>query len=74
MALFSLPFEARPTDPVRREVFCQQALAGSASWFSPSVVPLEVPLALMPARQGSAGSLPPSKRRCHKGAKVPGTC
>ena len=71
MALFSLPFEARPADPVRLEVFRQQAIAGSASWFPPSAVPSGAPLALTPARQSSAGTLPPFKWHCRKGIKTP---
>ena len=65
VALFSLPFEARAADPLRREVFRQQALGGHSSWFPPSSVPMEAPLALISARQASAGPLPLPKRRRH---------
>ena len=63
VALFSRPFEARPTDPLRREVFRQQAQAGHSSWFSPASVPLEAALELVPALQAPAGPLPVLKRR-----------
>ena len=70
VALFSLPFEARPVDPIRREVFWQQAAQGSTCWFSPSTIPPpQVPHVLTPARQISAGAIPPAKRRCRKGPK-----
>ena len=72
VALFSRPFEARPTDPLRREVFRQQARAGCASWFSPASVPAEAPLELAPARQVSAGPLPdPKWRRRRRARKSP---
>ena len=63
-ALFSLPFEARPVDSIRREVFRQQAAGHSASpWFAPSAVPSEAPRDLIPCRQRPAGPVPLVKRR-----------
>ena len=66
-ALFSRPFKARPVDSIRQEVFRQQS-AGHASspWFAPSVIPSETPRDLLPARQASAGPVPPAKRRRHR--------
>ena len=62
VAPFSLPPEARPTDPVRREVFRQQAAGHHSSWFALSAVPLEAPQDLVPSLQESAGLLPVHKR------------
>ena len=62
VALFSLPFEARPTDPLRREVFRQQP-AGQSSWFAPVSVPQVTPQALTPSHLQSSGPLPQPKRR-----------
>ena len=61
VALFSLPFEARPTDPIRREAFRQTQ--SESGWFSPSVVPALVPPELAPSRQAPAGPVPKVKRR-----------
>ena len=59
VALFSRPFEARPTDSVRREVFRQQSKAAT-SWFSPDAVPAAgTPLG--PVYQRPAGPLPRAK-------------
>ena len=64
VALFSLPFEARPVDSVRREVFRQRVAGGhTTSWFAPASVPLEAPQGFIPSRQASVGPLPLPKRR-----------
>ena len=63
VALFSLPFEARPVDPVRREVFRQQVAGHYPPWFAPSSVPSEVPRPLAQCTQPSAGPRPLVKRR-----------
>ena len=61
VAFYQRPFEARATDPTRREVFRHQ---GSVSaWFTPVSVPQEPLQALAPARERSQGPLPRVKRR-----------
>ena len=57
VAPFSLPPEARPTDPVRKEVFRQQAVAKTA-WFEPQQVTLEVGPLPLPNPTLSAGPIP----------------
>ena len=65
VALFRLPFEARPVDPIRREVFRQASLqpsSTSSTWFTPEQV--HVPSTpLSPVRQRPVGPLPKTKRR-----------
>ena len=63
VALFSKPFESRPSDPLRREIFRQQAASGSLSWFAPSGIPYEVPLALAPSHEVSVGPVPVPKEK-----------
>ena len=70
-ALFSRPFESRPSDPLRREIFRQQAVGGGSCWFAPSAVPSEAPLVLAPSHQASAGPIPACKRRHHKRSVSP---
>ena len=66
VAPFSLPPEARPTDPVRREVFRQQAIARTP-WFEPSQVPLDIGALPLPGPAHTAGPLPqPAKKRCRR--------
>ena len=56
VALFSLLFEARPVDSIRREVFRQRVTGGhTTSWFAPASVPLEAPRDFIPSRQASSG-------------------
>ena len=63
VAPFSLPPEARPADPVRREVFRQQAVARTA-WFEPQQVPLTIGPLPLPCPSHSAGPVPePAKKR-----------
>ena len=60
VALFSRPFEACPTDPVRREVYKHQSGA-STPWFSPEAVPVSAS-SLRPSHQWPAGPIPRAKR------------
>ena len=57
VALFKKPFEARPSDPLRKEVFRQQA-AHRSHWFAPSTIPSGVPAGTTPALQTSVGPVP----------------
>ena len=61
VALFSRLFEARPSDPLRREIFRQQPVG--TSWFSPSTVPSVAPLAIPPGKQDPVGPLPVTCKR-----------
>ena len=63
VALFSGPFESRPADSLRREVFRQQAVLGCAGWFAPVALPPQAPLGLPPALEEKAGPLPPVGKR-----------
>ena len=58
--LFLRPFEARSGDPVRRELFRQQAAGhhSSSPWFAPTNVLQVAPPALPPCIQGSSGPIP----------------
>ena len=58
--LFLRPFEARAGDPVRKELFRQQAAGhySSSPWFPPSAVPHVAPPALPPCLQASSGPVP----------------
>ena len=60
VATFQRPFEARSTDPVRREVFLQPG--SRAAWFAPVFVPQGTPVVLAPAREVSRGPVPKPKR------------
>ena len=65
VAPFSLPPEARPTDPVRRELFRQQASKQSA-WFAPNQASLDIGPLPLPYPSSNAGPLPlpaPKRRR-----------
>ena len=64
--LFLRPFEARSGDPVRRELFRQQAAGhhSSSPWFAPTGVLQVTPPALPPGVQYSSGPVPsPLKKR-----------
>ena len=60
-AYFSLPFEARPADPIRREVTRLYALSGQV-WNAPVTIPARS-LALLPLVEKSEGPLPIPPRR-----------
>ena len=78
VARFARPFEARPVDPVRREVYRQLADQGTAAssfsgWIAPTgVLPTTPPpldqgtevcaLHELPARSRAAGKGPPSRQ------------
>ena len=47
VALFKVPFEARPTDSFRRAVFSQWS-TGSGCWFAPSFIPKAAPVRALP--------------------------
>ena len=64
--LFLRPFEARSGDPVRRELYRQQAAGhhSSSPWFAPTSVLQVTPPALPPGIQCSSGPVPsPLKKR-----------
>ena len=58
---FSLPFEARPADPVRQASFAQWP-SSSSVWFAPVSVPERV-APTGPSVQRPVGPLPKTKRR-----------
>ena len=60
-AYFSLPFEARPADPIRRKVTRLYALSGQV-WNAPVTIPARS-LALLPLVEKSEGPLPIPPRR-----------
>ena len=62
VALFRKPFESRPTDPIRREVFRQQPANGS-TWFTPGPAPRVRATPLPRATEASVGPIPKVKRR-----------
>ena len=62
VALFHLPFEARPGDTVRRELFRQQPEHSRAGWFAPEATTVKV-ATLSKGRQSPVGKLPPAKKR-----------
>ena len=66
VAPFSLPPEARPTDPIRREVYRQQAITRTA-WFEPLQVPSDLGALPLPSPAHSAGPVPqPARKRCRR--------
>ena len=62
VALFSLPFEARPVDPVRRELYRQLPTSSRSGWFAPETAAVRVE-ALPKGRQSPEGGVPPPKKR-----------
>ena len=62
-AFFSRPFEARPADPVRREVFRQAGPGTPGAWFAPEAVLQHTPPRLAAGREPSQGPVPRVKRR-----------
>ena len=65
-ALFPRPFESRPTDSFRREVFRQVAVGCKNPWFEPVAVPQAAVSVLPPVQEPSGGSVPPKRRRAHR--------
>ena len=67
VARFSRPFEARPTDPVRRELYRQLAekpsTAVTSGWCAPSRVLVSTPPPLGPDTEECAGRKLPTKKR-----------
>ena len=68
VAHFDRPFESRPVDSVRREVFRQLAAntdsASSSGWIAPSGVLLKSPRPLQPCQEPSTERVP--RRRAKK--------
>ena len=67
VARFLKPFEARPTDPVRRELYRQLAekpsTAATSGWFAPSGALASTPPPLGPGTEECASRTLPTKRR-----------
>ena len=67
VARFSRPFEARPTDPVRRELYRQLAekpsTAATSGWFAPSGALASTPPPLGPGTEECASRTLPTKKR-----------
>ena len=65
VVLFTLPFEARPVDTFRQELFRQRAESGQVStpWFAPTSGIVEIPRELPPSFEESAGAVPPPPKR-----------
>ena len=63
VALFTVPFEARPADTTRKEVFRQQASGSHGSWFSPTAVPSGVLTDLTPSHEILAGPVPKPRNK-----------
>ena len=68
VARFLRPFEARPTDPVRRELYRQLAekpcTAATSGWVAPTEALASTPPPLGPGTEESAGrNLPCTKKR-----------
>ena len=67
VARFSRPFEARPTDPVRRELYRQLAekpsTAATSGWCAPSRALASTPPPLGPGTEECAGRTLPTKKR-----------
>ena len=65
VARFSKPFEARPVDPVRREVFRQLAknpgTAATSGWIAPTEGLASTPPPLEPGPEECAGQALPKK-------------
>ena len=63
--LFLRPFEARSGDPVRRELYRQQAAGhhSSSPWFAPTNVLQVTPPALPPGIQCSSGPIPSLQKK-----------
>ena len=67
VARFSRPFESRPTDPVRQEVFLQLAAnrdtASTSGWVTPSATLPVTPPPLQKGTEGSATRVVPTKHK-----------
>ena len=67
VARFRRPFEARPTDPVRLELYRQLAekpsTAATSGWCAPSRALASTPLPLGPGTEECAGRKLPTKKR-----------
>ena len=67
VAHFDRPFESRPVDSVRREVFRQLAAdsssTSSSGWFAPSGVLLGSPRPLQPCQETSTEEVPRRKAK-----------
>ena len=65
VARFAKPFESRPTDPVRREIFRQLAssagTSSSSGWVAPTALLSSTPRPLERATEGSSSRALPSK-------------
>ena len=60
--LFELPFEARPVDALRREVFKQHPNSGQC-WFAPAAIPVGTSSGLRPCLEPSHGPVPKALKR-----------